>query len=196
NLPGASETPEEFLAAAQESDPEGDQAGETALRRLLAENAVVYREDLPDRQRDRLAAHQWRAAAALENLLGGGTEIRAEGVALVMTSGATEHAAVPSDGPVGQVASELLRHRAGRFDPGRPTTRVLIPEEELEAALALLGGTDATVRAEWARTAGPEVPEPDRLRDQVVELLTALAMMGEGRGGGESGGADARDVTR
>lgn len=192
NLPGASETPEEFLAAAQESDPEGDQAGETALRRLLAENAVVYREDLPDRQRDRLAAHQWRAAAALENLLGCETEIRAEGVALVMTSDATEHTAFPSDGPVGQVASELLRHLAGRFDPGRPTTRVLIPEEELEAALDLLGGTDATVRAEWARTAGPEVPEPDRLREQVVDLLTALGLLREGPDGWELAAAAAR----
>src|SRR5699024_11627980 len=110
HLPGASDTPEEFLAAAQESDPEGDQAGETALRRLLAENAVVYREDLPDRQRDRLAAHQWRAAAALENLLGCETEIRAEGVALVMTSDATEHTAFPCDGPGSTMASELLRH--------------------------------------------------------------------------------------
>ena len=162
------------------------------MRRLLAENAVVYREDLPDRQRDRLAAHQWRAAAALENLLGCETEIRAEGVALVMTSDATEHTTYPCDGPVGQVASELLRHLAGRFDPGRPTTRVSIPEEELDAALDLLGGTEATVRSEWARTAGPEVPEPDRLREQVVDLLTALGLLREGPDGWELAAAAAR----
>src|SRR5699024_9082720 len=90
------------------------------------------------------------------------------------------------------VASELLRHLAGRFDPGLPTTRVLIPEEELDAALDLLGGTDATVRAEWARTAGPEVPEPDRLREQVVDLLTALGLLREGPDGWELAAAAAR----
>src|SRR5699024_7823926 len=72
------------------------------------------------------------------------------------------------------------------------TTRVLIPEEELEAALDLLGGTDATVRAEWARTAGPEVPEPDRLREQVVDLLTALGLLREGPDGWELAAAAAR----
>ena len=90
------------------------------------------------------------------------------------------------------MASELLRHLAGRFDPGRPTTRVSIPEEELDAALDLLGGTEATVRSEWARTAGPEVPEPDRLREQVVDLLTALGLLREGPDGWELAAAAAR----
>lgn len=192
HLPGASDTPDEFLATAQESDPEGDQAGEMALRRLLAENAVVYREDLSDRQRDRLAAHQWRAAAALENLLGCETEIRAEGVALVMPDEAAEHSTFPSEDLVGQVAPALLRHLVGRFTPGRPTTRVPVPEAELDAVLDLLGGTDSAVRAEWARTAGPEVPEPDRLREQVLELLVALGLLREGPNGWELAAAAAR----
>ena len=192
HLPGASDTPDAFLATTQESDPEGDQAGEMALRRVLSENAVVYREDLSDRQRDRLAAHQWRAAAALENLLGCETEIRAEGVALVMPDEAAEHAAFPSEDLAGQVAPALLRHLVGRFTPGRPMTRVAIPDAELDAALDFLGGADADVRTEWARTAGPEVPAPDRLRGQVLELLVALGLLRGGPGGWELAAAAAR----
>lgn len=183
HLPGAADDPDEFLAAARESDPEGDQAGETALRRLMAENAVVYREDLSDRQRDRLAAHQWRAASAIENLLGCETEIRAEGVALVMPDEAAAHPAFPSDDPVGQVASALLRHLAGRSNPGRPMTWVPVQDAELDAALEAFGGADVAVRAEWARTAGPELPAPDRLREQVLGLLVALGLLRGGPGG-------------
>ncbi|CAL9457126.1 hypothetical protein SUDANB121_02578 [Nocardiopsis dassonvillei] len=174
HLPRASDDPDSFLAAAAEVDPDGDNQGELALRRLLAETAVVHREDLPDRQRDRLAAHQWRAAAALTNLLGCDVEVRAEGVALVMPD---EADGFPSDDPVGQVALSLVRHLSGRLNPGRPATSVHVPDRELDAALAEFCGPHAPERAEWSRTAGPEIPDPDRLRALVLELLSGLGLL-------------------
>ncbi|MGW9346190.1 TIGR02678 family protein [Nocardiopsis flavescens] len=177
--PRAADDPDSFLAAAAVADPDGDNPGELALRRLLAETAVVHREDLSDRQRDRLAAHQWRAAAALSNLLGCDVEVRAEGVALVMPD---EADGFPSDGPVGQVALALVRHLAGRLHPGRPVTSVPVPDGELDAALEVFCGTDAPERAEWSRTAGPEVPGPERLRALVLDLLLGLGLLRGGPG--------------
>ncbi|WP_026119480.1 TIGR02678 family protein [Nocardiopsis ganjiahuensis] len=182
HLPKAGDDPVSFLADAADTDPESDQAGEVALRRLLAETAVVYREQLPDRQRDRLAAHQWRAAAALGNLLGCDTEIRAEGVALVMPDEAAATPRFPSDDPVGHTALALVRHLSGRLHPGRPATSVPVPDQELLAALEVLGGADAPIRSEWARTAGPELPAPDRLSGLVLELLTGLGLLTGGPG--------------
>ncbi|MCY9787484.1 TIGR02678 family protein [Nocardiopsis sp. EMB25] len=180
--PHADDTPDTFLAEAVDPDPSGDHAGEIALRRLLAETAVVYREELPDRQRDRLVAHQWRAAAALANLLGVDTEVRAEGVALVSPDEAAPHAAFPSGDPVGQTALALVRHLSGRLHPGRPTTSVPVPEHELETALDTLCAEGTPERAEWARTAGPEIPDPARLRSRVLILLADLGLIRGGPG--------------
>ncbi|MES0834728.1 TIGR02678 family protein [Nocardiopsis tropica] len=182
HLPQASDDPDSFLASAVDTDPDGEHQGETALRRLLAETAVVYREDLPDRQRDRLAAHQWRAAAALGNLLGCDAEVRAEGVAMVMPDEAGARPAFPSDDPVGQVALALVRHLSGRLHPGMPATSVPVPDRELRTALDALGGPDAPARTEWARTAGPEVPDPDWLSARVTTLLTDLGLLRGGPG--------------
>ena len=192
HLPRAGDDPDSFLADAADRDPESDQAGEVALRRLLAETAVVYREHLPDRQRDRLAAHQWRAAAALGNLLGCDTEIRAEGVALIMPDEAAATPRFPSDDPVGHTALALIRHLSGRLHPGRPVTSVPVPDRELTTALEILGGSDAPVRAEWARTAGPEIPDPERLSALVLELLTGLGLLTGGPGTWELTAAAAR----
>uniref|UniRef100_UPI00037098E0 DUF2398 family protein n=1 Tax=Nocardiopsis halotolerans TaxID=124252 RepID=UPI00037098E0 len=46
HLPHASDDPDSYLATASDIDPDSDQQGETALHRLLAETAVVYREEL------------------------------------------------------------------------------------------------------------------------------------------------------
>ena len=174
NPPKAADDPDTFLAAATEDDPDGDNRGETALRRLLAEKAVVLREDLPERQRDRLGSHQWRAAAALSNLLGCDVEVRAEGVAIVMPDGAD---GFPADGPVDQVALALIRHLSGRLNPGRPLTSVDVPDRELDTALAALCGEGSFERIEWSRTAGPEVPAPDRLRTLVLDRLGGLGLL-------------------
>ncbi|WP_230479960.1 TIGR02678 family protein [Nocardiopsis kunsanensis] len=182
HLPRPGQTPESFLAEADGSDPEGDQAGETALRRMLAEEAVVLRENLPDRQRERLVAHQWRAASALRNLFGCDTEIRAEGVALVMPEEAVDGHGFPSQDPVGRVALALLNHLSGRLAPGHPATSVPVPDEELRAALEALTGADAPERAEWERTAGPEIPDPVRMPALVTDLLNRWGLLRGGPG--------------
>ncbi|MBE3000398.1 TIGR02678 family protein [Nocardiopsis sp. HNM0947] len=182
HLPRPGEDPATFLAEADESDPDGDQAGETALRRMLAEDAAVFREDLTDRQRDRLAAHQWRAAAALRNLLGCETEIRAEGVALVMPDEASGAPGFPAQDPVARVALDLVVHLSGRCSPGRPATSVPVPERELQAALGSLTGAGTPQRTEWERTAGPEVPDPDRMPVLVTDLLRRWGLLRGGPG--------------
>lgn len=192
HLPKAGDTVDTFLTEAADPDPESDQAAEIALRRRLAETAVVHREDLSDRQRDRLAAHQWRAAAALGNLLGCDTEVRAEGVALIMSDENDVRPRFPSDDPVGHTALALIRHLSGLLNPGRPTTSVPVPDQELEVALEALGGAEAPIRAEWARTAGPEIPEPERLFALVLELLTRTGLLRGGPGAWRLAAAAAR----
>lgn len=191
-LPKPGQGPGALLAEADESDPEGDQAAETALRRLLAEDTVVLREDLSDRQRERLAAHQWRAASALHNLLGGDTEIRAEGVALVMPDEAPGGPGFPAQDPVGRVALALLIHLSGRLAPGRPATSVPVPDAELQAALEMLTGADAPERAEWERTTGPEVPDPARMPALVTDLLSRWGFLRGGPGDWHLAAAAAR----
>ena len=182
HLPRPGQNPESFLAEADGSDPEGDQAGETALRRMLAEDAVVLREDLTDRQRERLVAHQWRAASALRNLFGSDTEIRAEGVALVMPHEAVDGHGFPAQDPVGRAALALLIHLSGRLAPGHPATSVPVPEDELRAALETLTGAHTPERAEWERTAGPEVPDPTRMPALVIGLLSRWGLLRGGPG--------------
>lgn len=182
HLPNPGQALEAFLAEADESDPEGDHAGEAALRRMLAEDAVVLRQDLPDRQRERLVAHQWRAASALRNLLGCDTEIRAEGVALVLPDEAADGHGFPAQDPVGRVALALLSHLSGRLAPGHPATSVPVPDGELRAALETLTGDDAPERAEWERIVGPEVPDPARMPALVTDLLSRWGLLRGGPG--------------
>ncbi|MDA2808918.1 DUF2398 family protein [Nocardiopsis suaedae] len=140
--PHSASGPDAFLRSAHDPDPDTDAEGEVALRRLLAEQAVVYREDLPERQRGRLARHQWRAAAELGALLGCEAEVRAEGVALVMPDGEEEagHAQLPGTGPEGRAALLLVRGLVARVrPPATPARGAEVPDgvlaEELQAAL-------------------------------------------------------------
>lgn len=192
HLPRPGQNPESFLAEADGSDPEGDQAGETALRRMLAEDAVVLRENLTDRQRERLVAHQWRAASALRNLLGCDTEIRAEGVALVVPHEAVDGHGFPAQDPVDRAALALLIHLSGRLAPGHPATSVPVPEGELQAALETLTGAHTPERVEWERTAGPEVPDPTRMPALVTDLLSRWGLLSGGPGERQLAAAAAR----
>lgn len=182
--PHSASGPAEFLRAARDPDPDTDDEGEVALRRLLAEQAVVYREDLPERQRGRLARHQWRAAAELGALLGCETEVRAEGVALVMPDGGPddggpgdpdddEEARLPGSGPEGRAALLLVRGLAGRVrPPATPARGAEVPEdvleEELEAAL-------------------PAGPGRGDLRGRVLRRLCEAGLLRAPDPGGEGG---------
>lgn len=141
--PQAASDPEEFLAGprAEEgsaddgvTDP-ADRAAVTVLRRL-AENAVVYRDDLPEPQAAWLRHHQWRAVAELQNLLGCESEVRAEGVALIA---ADTEAGFPSAGESGRRALLLLRRLAAALRPEQvPATYLPIPGELMERELRAL----------------------------------------------------------
>ncbi|WP_017618618.1 DUF2398 family protein, partial [Nocardiopsis gilva] len=51
--PHSAPDPSVFVEGMEGTDPSGDEAGEVALRRMLAETPVVYRADLSERQRER-----------------------------------------------------------------------------------------------------------------------------------------------
>ena len=162
-----------FVDEHDTTDPAGDDAGEIALRRTLAETAVLYRADLSARQRRRLANHQWRAAAELGGLLGCEAEIRAEGVALIMPGDAAAGnvAAFPSADPVGQAALLLLERLAARLRPAAACeSAVEIPADVLTGELDRVLAAE-TLPGHGARSALRHEPDPDTLAVRALSLL-------------------------
>lgn len=178
--PHATSEPREFLQTAEADDPHGDAAAEVALRRLIAETAVVYRDDLSERQRDRLGRHQWRAVAELGALLGCDAEIRAEGVALVMPDDVENEriTTFPSSDPAGQAALLLLeRLIAGISAEDVPAVAVPVPAEVVESEITALLAPDSFLQLRWARTAFSHTPDPDDLAVRILELLREAGLM-------------------
>ncbi|MEY9215141.1 TIGR02678 family protein [Thermobifida halotolerans] len=174
--PHSTTTPEDFIDLTQSDAVSSDaRAVELTLRRLLAETAVIYRTELDTAHRARLAGHQWRAAAELAELLGCDTEVRAEGVALIMPGdtaadarGAEQPATFPGPGPVGQAALTLLSRLATMLAPPSFSHAVPIPAELLDAELASVVDDDTR---QWSRTVLSHVPDPDDLAARVLQLL-------------------------
>nr|WP_255429959.1 DUF2398 family protein [Streptomonospora sp. PA3] len=170
-----------FVDEHDTADPAGDDAGEIALRRALAETAVVYRADLSERQRRRLANHQWRAAAELGDLLGCDTEIRAEGVALIMPGDAAAEggAAFPASDPVAQAALLLLERLVARLSPASvPESAVEVPEDVLTGELAEVLAAETRSRPGFgARSALRHEPDPDTLAARALRLLHDTGLM-------------------
>ena len=178
--PHSTSDPKAFVEHMDGDDPAGDMAGEIALRRMLAETAVVYRADLSERQRERLGGHQWRAVAELGELLGCDAEIRAEGVALIMPDDADGERAVafPSADPIGQAALLLIERLIARVRPGNgPVAEVPVPREVLEAELAAVIDPGAETQRRWARAALSHVPDPDDSASRVLRLLRDARLM-------------------
>ncbi|CAM3694649.1 hypothetical protein GCM10009799_19860 [Nocardiopsis rhodophaea] len=178
--PHSAPDPSAYVEGMEATDPSSDEAGEVALRRMLAETAVVYRADLSERQRERLAHHQWRAVAQLGELLGCDAEIRAEGIALVMPDETEEDrgAVFPSGDPVGQAALILLERLIARLRPEHtPVHAVPVPPDILRAELAAVVAPDAEPRRCWARTALPHIPDQDDLTARVLRLLRGAGLM-------------------
>ncbi|TQN33073.1 uncharacterized protein (TIGR02678 family) [Haloactinospora alba] len=172
--PTSTSEPAVFLGAMADDDPVDDAAGETELRRMLAETAVVYRADLSDRQRARLARHQWRAVSELGELLGCDAEIRAEGVALVLPgeTGGESAAVFPNADPTGHAALVLLERLVARLAPERgPTDALPVPPEVMEQELAAVTDPEGGEQRGWARTAAQHVPDPGETTNQVLDLL-------------------------
>ncbi|GLU49265.1 TIGR02678 family protein [Nocardiopsis ansamitocini] len=176
--PNATADPTDFVALVQhDSTAPDDRAAELTLRRLLAENSVVYRAELGPEHRSRLAGHQWRAVAELGELLGCEAEIRAEGVALIMPAsdaadarGPKHSVGFPSTGPVGHAALTLLGRLATLLDPPPFTHAIAIPPDMLATELA--AAIDAPETKRWARTALSHNPDPADLSERILDLLT------------------------
>lgn len=112
--------PEEFDSAHTDSGREADPK-ETlrAVRRALVEHPVVYLDDLDSDGRTALAAS--RTVADVELLTGLVAERRAEGVALIDTSGRLSDYRFPSTGTIAQVALLIAGEISDRvIDPDAP----------------------------------------------------------------------------
>ncbi|MBB4929333.1 uncharacterized protein (TIGR02678 family) [Lipingzhangella halophila] len=179
--PHATSDPREFLTAMEADEPSGDAAAEVALRRLIAETAVVYRDDLSERQRERLGRHQWRAVAELGALLGCDAEIRAEGVALVMPDDAEDDEGLsvfPSSEPAGQAALLLMERIITRLPANDvPARAVPVPAELLKSEITALLDPASDLQRRWARTALSHIPDPDHLASRVLDLLRDAGLM-------------------
>lgn len=193
-------------------------------RRALVEQPVVYYDELDDNTRNALRAPH--AAADVERVTGLGVERRANGLALIDTSGMFSDRRFPGTGTVAQAALLLIGEIADRVDDVDQPPLVWVPAPEWPAA-SLVAEVDsglpaAGVLAELADavSAANELPDghepttyplltegwltgalglllerygttfaaqlrsdPDRLLDEVLELLTELRMIVRIEGG-------------
>ncbi|MGW6376610.1 DUF2398 family protein [Rhodococcus sp. NPDC055112] len=110
------------------------------VRRALVERPVVYADELDDDERLQLALP--RTAADVEILTGLAAERRAEGIALIDTSGRMSDLRFPSTGTVAQVALLLAGEIADRvLDPdANELLRVPAPQSRTAALIDALDG--------------------------------------------------------
>ncbi|MGO4613250.1 TIGR02678 family protein [Nocardia sp. 2YAB30] len=147
------------------------------VRRALVERPVVYADDLAPEERPVLA--QERIVADVELFTGLRAERRAEGVALIDTSGRLSDIRFPGTGTLAQVALLLageiadrvldidnpLPRRSGAPDAGEALAEQLddaIPESTVFAPLAELRSLDSPANE-------PCSPEPDSLSGHAMD---------------------------
>lgn len=157
-----------LLAAGDRRD--GDRSVGTAevarrVRRALVQRPVVYAEELDDEARLQLALP--RTTAGIELLTGLVAERRAEGVALVDSSGRMSDLRFPGVGTVPQVALLLAGEICARVsEPGCEPVRLPRPvdaEAELEAGLDAAipaAGVFAPLAGDAAAADAPPGPRP------------------------------------
>ncbi|MCP2315506.1 TIGR02678 family protein [Nocardia amikacinitolerans] len=168
------------------------QSGELArrVRRALVERPVVYAEDLAPEERPVLA--QERTVADVELFTGLRAERRAEGVALIDTSGRLSDVRFPGTGTLAQVALLLvgeiadvvldidhpLPRRPRRVEPGETLADELddaIPESTLFAPMADLPfETEAGEADSTMDEVEPEATYPYVSADWVRDTVRAL----------------------
>ena len=151
-----------------------------SLRRKLVENPFVRREDLTDAERDVLSRERSELTRVLGENFGLTLEVRAEGVLAYDSSGSLTDIAFPGSGTVKQAAllllAELIEARqpaagtTASLDDGRTVPGTAASWDEVDTALANLS---AQHRKAWGTTI---VDQPDRLRDEVVTVLTDLGL--------------------
>ncbi len=168
--------PDDLLAP----DPQLADQPRRSLRRKLVENPLVRREDLTDAERDALSRERSELTRVLAENFGLTLEVRAEGALAYDSTGTLTDVAFPGSGTVKQAALLLLaelidlRHPiAGTtavLDDGRTVPGSAVTWDEVDAALARLSEQH---RRAWGTAL---VDQPDRLRDEVVTVLTELSL--------------------
>lgn len=149
------------------TDASGSRA---ALRRRLVEDPVLAASDVASEDWAELRRRFGEEARYLAEMFGLELEARAEGVAAIDVDGGCSDREFPTGGTVGQAALLLLtalvtRHRDGA---GR---------EQVDAELADLVAAHGRHWNKDAREA------PGKLRDEVLELLAAMALVSVEPGG-------------
>jgi uncharacterized protein (TIGR02678 family) len=154
----------------------------TYVRRMLVETPVVHLDELTDAERDWLRTRQRREAQAFSELLGLGTEIRAEGAALVDPEDELSDVNFPGSGTVAQAALLTLGELVERLrpdNPGHPATGgrlvigVPIPDGLVDEILAQVVVSYGR-RSNWKREL---VESPAALRAAVVDLLVRMRLV-------------------
>jgi uncharacterized protein (TIGR02678 family) len=168
--------PDDLLAA----DPQLADQPRRSLRRKLVENPLVRREDLTDAERDVLSRERSELTRVLAENFGLTLEVRAEGALAYDSTGSLTDTAFPGTGTVKQAAllllAELIDLRqpesgtTASLDDGRAVPGVAATWDEVDSALARLSTRH---RRAWGTTL---IDQPDRLRDEVVALLSDLCL--------------------
>jgi uncharacterized protein (TIGR02678 family) len=130
------------------------------LCRLLLEHPVVHLDDLDEAARTYLASQGRVLADDLHRLTGAQLERRAEGLALIDTTGGFSDRRFPTGGTAAQVALLLADRVAAAVENGEvPSTRVPTADELRDAVLA---------RLDAARPTPTDAAADDPLADDVM----------------------------
>jgi uncharacterized protein (TIGR02678 family) len=168
--------PDELL----DVDPHVADQPRRSLRRKLVENPLVRRDDLTEAERDVLSRERSELTRVLAEHFGLTVEVRAEGALAYDSTGSLTDVTFPGSGTVKQAALLLIAELIDLRRPTSGTTAALhdgrdVPGltagwHEVDAALARLSTQHGRA---WGSTF---VDQPDRLRDEVVALLTGLCL--------------------
>lgn len=167
------QTPDELVELAAAAPVGG---ARHRVRRKLVETPVVYRDELPDEDREWMAQYQRREEDVLGGFLGVTFEIRAEGIALFGPE--LTDRKFPAEGTVAQAALLSVSTLVERLRPANiPNPRehlivaVPIPDGLLEEVVA--GHLDRHKRR-WAKE---WVANPEALIDEVRGLLVEMRLI-------------------
>lgn len=171
--------PHDSAADLLAADPDVVEQPRRSLRRKLVENPLVRREDLTDAERDVLSRERTELTRVLDEAFGLVLEVRAEGALAYDPDREVTDLEFPGATTVRQAAlltvDELLarhRPRAGitATVDGRAVPGLACPWDEVAEVVTTL--TERHNKAWGAEL----VADPVRLRDDVVDTLTAVGL--------------------
>lgn len=157
----------------------GPEQPRRSLRRKLAENPLVRREDLTVGERDVLSRERTELARVLDEAFGLTLEVRLEGALAYDTRGELTDVAFPSTGTV-RHAALLLTDALLEDLQVTPDNSVRIHDTDVPGALAPWTLVEQHVRLLIERYgsafSAAYVADPQLLTDEVVALLSSLSL--------------------